>query len=95
MPQIKDAAARPILRLGSQRRLIEDVGWPPIRLVLEMLWAGMANVVETPREAGVGNYSIIRHGLTLFGYFETDDLEQAICISSFPVLRLPRAPSSF
>jgi L-rhamnose mutarotase len=28
------------------------------------------------REAGVRNYSIFRHGLTLVGYFETDDLGQ-------------------
>jgi L-rhamnose mutarotase len=26
------------------------------------------------REAGIRNYNIFRHGLTLFGYFETDDL---------------------
>ena len=24
---------------------------------------------------GIRNYNIFRHGLTLFGYFETDDLE--------------------
>ena len=35
-------------------------------------------MVETLREAGIQNYSIFRHGLTLFGYFETDDLEQTI-----------------
>ena len=35
-------------------------------------------MVETLREAGIRNYSILRHGLTLFGYFETDDLEQTI-----------------
>lgn len=29
------------------------------------------------REAGIRNYNIFRHGLTLFGYFETDDLEAA------------------
>ena len=28
------------------------------------------------RAAGVHNYNIFRHGLTLFGYFETDDLEK-------------------
>ena len=27
------------------------------------------------RAAGIRNYNIFRHGLTLFGYFETDDLE--------------------
>ena len=37
------------------------------------IWPEM---VEALREAGVRNYSIFRHGLTLFGYFETDDLEQ-------------------
>jgi L-rhamnose mutarotase len=26
--------------------------------------------------AGISNYSIFRHGLTLFGYFETDDIER-------------------
>lgn len=25
--------------------------------------------------AGIRNYNIFRHGLTLFGYFETDDLD--------------------
>ena len=35
-------------------------------------------MVETLKGAGVRNYSIFRHGLTLFGYFETDDLEQTI-----------------
>lgn len=29
------------------------------------------------RDAGISNYNIFRHGLTLFGYFETDDLEAA------------------
>src|SRR5918997_5963510 len=28
------------------------------------------------KEAGIRNYSIFRHGLTLFGYFETNDLEK-------------------
>jgi L-rhamnose mutarotase len=37
------------------------------------IWPEM---VAALREAGVRNYSIFRHGLTLFGYFETDDLEQ-------------------
>ena len=27
------------------------------------------------RQSGIRNYNIFRHGLTLFGYFETDDLE--------------------
>jgi len=29
------------------------------------------------RAAGIRNYNILRYGLTLFGYFETDDLEQS------------------
>jgi L-rhamnose mutarotase len=37
------------------------------------IWPEM---VETLKEAGVRNYSIFRHGLTLFGCFETDDLRQ-------------------
>jgi L-rhamnose mutarotase len=41
----------------------------------EEIWPEM---VEMLRDAGVRNYSIFRHGLTLFGYFETDDLEQTI-----------------
>jgi len=36
------------------------------------IWPEM---VESLRSAGIRNYSIFRHGLTLFGYFETDDLE--------------------
>lgn len=35
-------------------------------------------MVETLREAGIQNYSIFRYGLTLFGYFETDDLQRTI-----------------
>jgi L-rhamnose mutarotase len=30
-------------------------------------------MLESLRSAGISNYSIFRHGLTLFGYFETDD----------------------
>ena len=37
------------------------------------IWPEM---VEALREAGISNYSIFRHGLTLFGYFETDDIER-------------------
>ena len=37
------------------------------------IWPEM---VEALREAGINNYSIFRHGLTLFGYFETDDIEK-------------------
>jgi L-rhamnose mutarotase len=32
------------------------------------------------RAAGIRNYHIFRHGLTLFGYFETDDLDATIAI---------------
>lgn len=35
-------------------------------------------MVEALSEAGIRNYSIFRHGLTLFGYFETDNLEQTL-----------------
>lgn len=35
------------------------------------IWPEM---LEALRGAGVSNYSIFRHGLTLFGYFETDDI---------------------
>jgi len=37
------------------------------------IWPEM---VEALRSAGISNYSIFRHGLTLFGYFETDDVEE-------------------
>lgn len=36
------------------------------------IWPEM---LEALRAAGIRNYNIFRHGLTLFGYFETDDLE--------------------
>ena len=39
------------------------------------IWPEMLDAL---REAGVRNYSIFRHGLTLFGYFETDDLDATI-----------------
>jgi L-rhamnose mutarotase len=35
------------------------------------IWPEM---LEALRGAGIRNYNIFRHGLTLFGYFETDDL---------------------
>lgn len=38
------------------------------------IWPEM---LKTLREAGIRNYNIFRHGLTLFGYFETDDLKAA------------------
>jgi L-rhamnose mutarotase len=37
------------------------------------IWPEM---VEALRGAGIRNYSIFRHGLTLFGYFETYDIEK-------------------
>jgi L-rhamnose mutarotase len=33
-------------------------------------------MVEAWRSAGISNYSIFRHGLTLFGYFEAADIEK-------------------
>lgn len=36
------------------------------------IWPEM---IEALKEAGISNYNIFRHGLTLFGYFETEDLE--------------------
>ena len=35
------------------------------------IWPEM---LEALRTAGIRNYNIFRHGLTLFGFFETDDL---------------------
>jgi len=39
------------------------------------IWPEM---LETLQVGGLRNYNIFRHGLTLFGYFETDDLAAAI-----------------
>lgn len=39
------------------------------------IWPEM---VEALRAAGIRNYTIFRHGLTLFGFFETDDLQATI-----------------
>jgi L-rhamnose mutarotase len=39
------------------------------------IWPELA---EDIRAAGMRNYNIFRHGLTLFGYFECDDLPKAI-----------------
>jgi len=39
------------------------------------IWPEM---VDALRKAGVRNYSIFRHGLTLFGYFETNNLEGTV-----------------
>ena len=41
------------------------------------IWPEM---VAALRQAGIRNYSIFRLGLTLIGYFETDDLERTIAI---------------
>ena len=38
------------------------------------IWPEMVGAL---REAGIRNYSIFRYGLTLIGYFETDDIEKA------------------
>jgi len=38
----------------------------------EEIWPEM---LEELRAAGIRNYNIFRHGLTLFGFFETDDLD--------------------
>ena len=35
------------------------------------IWPEMLDAL---RRGGIRNYNIFRHGLTLFGYFETDDL---------------------
>ncbi len=37
------------------------------------IWPEMLGALK---EAGIRNYSIFRHGLTLFGYFETEDIER-------------------
>ena len=39
------------------------------------IWPEM---IEALRQSGIRNYSIFKHGLTLFGYFETDDLSRTI-----------------
>ena len=39
------------------------------------LWPEMD---ATLRKSGIRSYHIFRHGLTLFGYFETDDLQATI-----------------
>ena len=39
------------------------------------IWPEMT---EALRKAGIRNYNIFRHGLTLFGQFETDDLDRTI-----------------
>ena len=37
------------------------------------IWPEMVDALHS---AGIRNYSIFRHGLTLLGYFETDDIEK-------------------
>ena len=37
-------------------------------------------LTELIKESGMKYYSIFRHGLNLFGYFETEDLEKTISI---------------
>ena len=39
------------------------------------IWPEM---LESLTQAGMRNYTIFKHGLTLFGYFETDDLKKTI-----------------
>jgi L-rhamnose mutarotase len=41
----------------------------------DLLWPEMD---ATLRQSGIRNYHIFRHGLTLFGYFETDDLQKTV-----------------
>ena len=39
------------------------------------IWPEMVDMLQ---DAGLRNYNIFRHGLTLFGYFETEDLKKSI-----------------
>lgn len=39
------------------------------------IWPDLADDIRT---SGMRNYSIFRYGLTLFGYFECDDLKYAL-----------------
>lgn len=49
------------------------------------IWPEM---VEALQKAGIRNYSIFKHGLTLFGHFETDDLQATIhALGADPVNR--------
>lgn len=43
----------------------------------DAIWPEM---VDALRGAGIRNYSIFRHGLTLIGTFETDDLARTVAI---------------
>jgi L-rhamnose mutarotase len=49
----------------------------------DALWPEMDASLRT---SGIKTYTIFRHGLTLFGYFETDDLDATIaCLKDDPV----------
>ena len=50
-----------------------DEIWPEMLEALKR-WSTRWPLVRL-KKAGISNYNIFRHGLTLFGYFETDDLE--------------------
>lgn len=39
------------------------------------IWPELSDLIK---ESGMKNYSIFRHGLKLYGYFETADLEKTI-----------------
>ncbi|BCL69899.1 L-rhamnose mutarotase [Vibrio nigripulchritudo] len=39
------------------------------------IWPEMSEEIT---KSGITNYQIFRHGLTLFGYFETEDLQKTI-----------------
>ena len=45
----------------------------------ELIWPEM---LEALKDAGISNYNIFRHGLTLFGYFETEDLDATTAVLS-------------
>ena len=66
--------------MSAPRRIASVIGLPPdgaeeyARLHADV-WPG---VLAKLTECSIRNYSIFRHGLTLFGYFETDELEQTI-----------------
>ncbi|MGD1886186.1 MAG: L-rhamnose mutarotase [Cohaesibacteraceae bacterium] len=50
------------------------------------IWPDM---LEALKKAGISNYNIFRHGLTLFGYFETDDLEATMAaLADDPVIAI-------
>ena len=53
---------------GGQARLRGGVRAPPP--------GDLARDARYSTHAGISNYSIFRHGLTLFGYFETEDIDK-------------------